>query len=51
MLTLKFSGEIVYWRGPAPFFFVRIPEEESGQIKTVSRMVTYGWRGNPQTNL
>jgi hypothetical protein len=43
MLSLKFSGEIVYWRGPAPFFFVRIPEEESGQIKAVSSLVTYGW--------
>lgn len=43
MLSLEFSGEIIYWRGPAPFFFVTIPEEESSQIKRVSRIVTYGW--------
>jgi hypothetical protein len=43
MLWLEFSGEIIYWRGPAPFFFVPIPEEESSQIKRVSRIVTYGW--------
>ena len=43
MLSLEFSGEIIYWRGPAPFFFVTIPEEESSQIKRVSRIATYGW--------
>jgi hypothetical protein len=43
MLSLEFSGEIIYWRGPAPFFFVTIPDEESSQIRRVSKIVTYGW--------
>jgi hypothetical protein len=43
MLSLEFSGEIWYWRGPAPWYFVTIPDEESLQIKRVSRVVTYGW--------
>lgn len=43
MMSLEFSGEVIYWRGPAPWFFVAIPDEESGQIKSISDMVSYGW--------
>ncbi|MBI1299451.1 DUF1905 domain-containing protein [bacterium] len=42
-MSLEFSGEVIYWRGPAPWFFVAIPDEESGQIKSISDMVSYGW--------
>jgi hypothetical protein len=27
-MRLEFSGEVVFWRGPAAWFFVRVPEEE-----------------------
>ena len=40
---LEFSGKIIYWKGPAPFYFVTIPEEISKDIKAVSKLVTYGW--------
>jgi hypothetical protein len=42
-MEIEFSGEIFFWRGPAPFFFVTIPEEESRGIKEISSSVTYGW--------
>jgi hypothetical protein len=42
-LELEFSGEVVYWRGPSPFHFVAIPEEECRDIEAVSGLVTYGW--------
>ncbi len=42
-MSIEFEGNIFYWRGPAPFFFVAVPEEPSQDIKTISRMVTYGW--------
>jgi hypothetical protein len=42
-MDLEFSGEIWFWRGPAPWFYVTVPEEQSDAIKAVSRMVTYGW--------
>ncbi|MBI1257839.1 MAG: DUF1905 domain-containing protein [Chloroflexi bacterium] len=42
-MEFEFSGEIFYWRGPAPFFFVTVPEEESRDIKFISNEVTYGW--------
>lgn len=42
-MTVEFEGEIWYWRGPAPFYFVVVPKKEAEQIKSVERMVTYGW--------
>ncbi len=43
MLDMEFSGEIWYWRGPAPFHFITVPEEQSADLQAVSREVTYGW--------
>lgn len=43
IMNLEFSGKIWYWRGPAPFYFVTIPQEQSDDIKFISKEVTYGW--------
>lgn len=42
-MNIEFDGQVVFWRGPAPFYFVRIPETASGEIKAVSGLITYGW--------
>ena len=42
-MEFRFSGEIWYWRGPSPFHFVTVPEEESLDIEAVSADLTYGW--------
>lgn len=42
-MIIEFTGKIWYWRGPSPFRFVTVPEEQSRDIKAVSRFVTYGW--------
>jgi hypothetical protein len=42
-MVFEFSNEIFYWRGPAPFFFVRMPEEQSQDLQAISNLVTYGW--------
>jgi hypothetical protein len=42
-MELRFSGEVWYWRGPSPFHFVTVPEDESLDIHTIARDVTYGW--------
>ena len=42
-MNLEFKGEIIYWRGPAPYLFVAVPEEQSRDLKAISTMVTYGW--------
>lgn len=46
-MDLDFSGEIIYWRGPSPFHFVTVPDEQSAAIEAVSSMVTYGWGAIP----
>jgi hypothetical protein len=40
---LEFNGEITYWRGPSPYHFVTVPEEQSAAIEAVASLVTYGW--------
>ena len=42
-MIIEFSGDIWEWRGPAPFYFVTVPEEQSKEIKEMSRQLTYGW--------
>ncbi len=42
-MQLKFDGEVFEWRGPAPFFFVRVAEPQAKKIKQVSAQLTYGW--------
>lgn len=42
-LKLEFESEVIYWRGPAPFYFLKIPTEEAVRIKKISSQVTYGW--------
>ncbi len=37
------------WRGPSPFYFVRVPDDESQMIRDVASMVTYGWGVIPVT--
>ena len=42
-MDLEFSGPIWEWRGPAPYHFVTVPEEQSQDIEAISAEVTYGW--------
>ena len=43
VVTVEFSGEVWHWRGPAPFFFVSVPDDASAEIRDVATEVTYGW--------
>jgi hypothetical protein len=42
-VELEFSGAVWEWRGPSPFYFVTVPEDEGAQLEAVSSVVTYGW--------
>jgi hypothetical protein len=42
-MNIEFSGIIFIWRGPAPWFFVTAPEEQSRDLNAIARIVTYGW--------
>jgi hypothetical protein len=42
-MHIEFTGEIWFWRGPAPWFFVTLPEQQSADLQEILRLVTYGW--------
>ncbi|MBP7963754.1 MAG: DUF1905 domain-containing protein [Caldilineaceae bacterium] len=42
-MNLEFTDTIIFWRGPAPWFFVPVPAQQSREINGISRLVTYGW--------
>jgi hypothetical protein len=39
----EFAGFVIEWRGPAPFYFVRLPEEHVGEVSYAARLASYGW--------
>lgn len=42
-MSFEFCGPIWYWKGPAPFHFLTVPQEQSRELKAISHLVTYGW--------
>jgi hypothetical protein len=42
-MELTFTGTVTEWRGPAPYYFVPVPDMESADIREVASMATYGW--------
>jgi hypothetical protein len=48
-MNLEFSGELWFWKGPAPWHFITVPDEECGALEAASAFVTYGWGMIPVT--
>lgn len=48
-MKCEFEGEIWFWRGPSPWYFVTVPEEESSELEATASFVTYGWGVIPAT--
>jgi hypothetical protein len=48
-VNLEFSGEVWFWRGPAPWHFVTVPDEKCGALEAASPSVSYGWGMIPVT--
>ena len=48
-VNLEFSGEIWFWRGPAPWHFVTVPQPECVELEATSAFVSYGWGMIPVT--
>ncbi|HEX3222108.1 MAG TPA: DUF1905 domain-containing protein [Nocardioides sp.] len=48
-MELEFSGPLFEWRGPAPYHFVAVPEDEAEQLHETAAAVTYGWGMIPVT--
>ncbi|MGW2747796.1 DUF1905 domain-containing protein [Streptomyces sp. NPDC001450] len=42
-MELTFAGRVIEWRGPAPYYFIAVPDEESADVREVAATATYGW--------
>lgn len=42
-MEFTFSGQVIEWRGPAPFYYLPVPDEESADIRNVAAAASYGW--------
>ncbi|MBK3643471.1 DUF1905 domain-containing protein [Streptomyces sp. MBT33] len=42
-MELAFRGRVIEWRGPAPYYFVAVPDDECADIREVAATATYGW--------
>jgi hypothetical protein len=42
-MEFTFDSEIIYWRGPAPFFYAPLPADAAAEIRNASKLVSYGW--------
>lgn len=41
--SFAFESEVIYWRGPSPFFYAPLPADQAAEIRRLARAVTYGW--------
>lgn len=42
-MELEFSGELWFWKGPAPWHFVTVPDAQCADLEATSPLVSYGW--------
>ena len=42
-MEVDFTGDIFEWRGPAPYYYVAVPDDDSADIKEAAPILTYGW--------
>jgi hypothetical protein len=49
LIDLEFSAEIWFWKGPAPWHFVTVPEDDCVLLESTSAFVSYGWGMIPVT--
>lgn len=48
-MILECSGQVWFWKGPAPHHFVTVADEQSAAIASVAPAVSYGWGCIPVT--
>lgn len=40
---IAFTAVVWEWRGPAPYYFVTVPEDESLDLQELAPEISYGW--------
>lgn len=48
-MNIDFDGKLWFWKGPAPWYFVTVPEQQCHDLKAILKIVTYGWGMIPVT--
>ncbi|MFI6742490.1 DUF1905 domain-containing protein [Nonomuraea sp. NPDC050451] len=48
-MNVEFSSEMWFWRGPAPWHFITVPDEECRDLESTAGLVSYGWGMIPVT--
>ena len=39
----SWQGELFEWRGPSPFHFIAMTDDDGADLREVANEVTYGW--------
>jgi hypothetical protein len=42
-MEFTFDGRVIEWRGPAPYYYLPVPDEESADIREIAATASYGW--------
>ena len=42
-MEIEFTGRVIEWRGPAPYYYLPLPEDAADDVREVAAMATYGW--------
>lgn len=46
-MDLTFSAELFEWRGPAPFYWLTLPDDGCAEIRAEAAEASYGWGAIP----
>jgi hypothetical protein len=46
-MDLEFSADLWEWRGPAPFYWLTLPEEGAALVRAEAAQASYGWGAIP----
>jgi hypothetical protein len=42
-VELEFTDTVFEWRGPAPYHFVRVPDDVAALVADLAGAISYGW--------
>lgn len=48
-MEFEFTGEVIEWRGPAPYLFVPLPAQACEDLREAAADLSYGWGVIPVT--
>jgi hypothetical protein len=43
LADIAFEADVIEWRGPAPYYFVAVPDALVGEVRYAARLASYGW--------